>query len=145
MNFLVKKIFPDAQIPQYGSEFSAGLDIFSYENIEVQPFTREIIGTGICINWKGEGDKNCYLRIASRSGLAAKYSIDIEAGVVDFDYTGEIKVVFANNGKNTYKVSKGDKIAQLILQPIIRPENILIVEELADTERGSGGFGSTGR
>uniref|UniRef100_A0A8C0D690 Deoxyuridine 5'-triphosphate nucleotidohydrolase n=1 Tax=Balaenoptera musculus TaxID=9771 RepID=A0A8C0D690_BALMU len=85
----------------------------------------------------------CYGRVAPRSGLAAKHFIDVGAGVIDEDYRGNVGVVLFNFGKEKFEVKKGDRIAQLICEQIFYPE-IEEVQVLDDTERGSGGFGSTG-
>jgi dUTP pyrophosphatase len=87
--------------------------------------------------------KDCYARIAPRSGLAFKYGIQVGAGVVDSDYTGEIKVLQFNHGAYDFTIKAGDRIAQLIFERIFTNE-LEEVEELVKTERGAGGFGSTG-
>ena len=85
------------------------------------------------------------MRIAPRSGLSVKNNIDIGAGVVDYDYRGEIFVCFINNDNDkTYSIKKGDRIAQMILERINRFENIYVVDNHTETSRGTGGFGSTG-
>lgn len=84
-----------------------------------------------------------YARIAPRSGLAVKNFIDVGAGVVDYDYRGNVGVVLFNHGDEDFSIRRGDRVAQLILEKISMAE-IIEVEELADTERGTGGFGSTG-
>lgn len=86
----------------------------------------------------------CYGRVAPRSGLAAKHFIDVGAGVIDEDYRGNLGVVLFNFGKEKFEVKKGDRIAQLICERIFYPE-IEEVQVLDDTERGAGGFGSTGK
>ena len=145
MQLSIKLLHEDAKIPEYGSCYAAGLDIYSCVDIEVPPSTRIPISTGISLSWEGHDAENYYLRIAPRSGLSVKNSIDIGAGVIDYDYRGEIKVVFINNGQTHYQISKGDKIAQMVLEKINRFSVIQIVDELSDTERGFGGFGSTGK
>lgn len=155
MKLLIKKIHNDAITPTYGSKYAAGLDLYAYGSCYVTAHTREIISTGICIEWVSENDfeskseireeQKYYLRIAPRSGLSAKYSIDIGAGVIDYDYRGEIKICFVNNSDNDYIVNHGDKIAQAILERIETFSDIVEVEELSDTTRGIGGFGSTGK
>lgn len=82
-------------------------------------------------------------RVAPRSGLAAKHSIDTGAGVIDYDYRGPVKVILFNFSDNDFAISKGDRIAQLILERIVTPE-VAVVETLPDSVRGQGGFGSTG-
>lgn len=109
-----------------------------------------MVGTGISVSWKndieGEDPKNYYLRIAPRSGLSVKNNIDIGAGVVDYDYRGEIFVCFINNSLDaTYSIKAGDRIAQMILTRIERFNDISIVESHEETNRGENGFGSTGK
>jgi len=83
-------------------------------------------------------------RIAPRSGLAAKHSIQTGAGVIDADYRGQVKVLLFNHGENDFEVKEGDRIAQLVLERIYTPE-VVAVEELEESVRGAGGFGSTGQ
>lgn len=85
-----------------------------------------------------------YGRIAPRSGLASKHFIDVGAGVIDEDYRGEVKVLLFNFGEEEFKVEKGDRVAQLVLERIVTPE-VQVVEVLAESGRGAGGFGSTGK
>ena len=146
MKLNVKKINKDSQLPIYGSDFAAGLDIFSYIDYNVTPRSRALIPTGISVSWTGEFSNEYYLRIAPRSGLSVKNNIDIGAGVIDCDYTGEIFVCFINNdNEKTYQIKKGDKIAQMILTKIQRFNTIVEVSEHLETNRGEKGFGSTGK
>lgn len=151
MKLLIKKLYPEAITPSYGSEYAAGIDLCAYGEHIIKPRDRLVIPTGICIEWVNSNygnedlSKNYYLRIAPRSGLSVKHSIDIGAGVIDYDYRGEIKVCFINNSNTTeYKISHGDRIAQMILEKIARFEIVEEVEELSSTTREAGGFGSTG-
>ncbi len=144
MNLLIKKLYDDAIVPTYGSDCAAGLDLYAFGEYNVPAKTRKVISTGICVEWSGIDDKNYYMRIAPRSGLSVKKSIDIGAGVIDYDYRGEIMICFINNSDNDYTINHGDRIAQAILEKIIRFTNINIVEELNTTHRGDNGFGSTG-
>jgi len=98
-----------------------------------------IVNTGIAIVIP----KNCYGRIAPRSSLAVKHGIQVGAGVIDPDYTGEVKVVLFNQGQDDFKISVGDRIAQLVLERCETPDvrEVLTIDE---TARGAGGFGSTG-
>lgn len=144
----VIKLHHEVVMPSYGSALSAGLDICSYGEHLVPPKSRVCIPTGLCIQWmNGDNDdlpENYYLRIAPRSGLSVKHNIDIGAGVIDVDYRGEIKVCFINHGEVEYHVKHGDRIAQGILERCLRFSSIMSVEHLDDTQRNSGGFGSTG-
>jgi len=137
--FKVKLLSPDAKVPTRATEFSAGLDLSSIEDTVVPANKWIAIPTGISI----QIPKDCYARVAPRSGLAFKHGIQVGAGVVDSDYTGEIKVILFNHGSSDFEVKKGDRIAQLIFEKIYT-DYFVEVEELDDTVRGDGGFGSTG-
>lgn len=140
MSLGVKKLSFDAVMPTRGSDRSVGYDLYSSEDAIVPcQAGRALVGTGITIVLPD----GVYGRVAPRSGLAVKHCINVGAGVIDPDYTGEIKVVLFNHGEADFEIKKGDRIAQLVLERCETPpiEEISIVE---DTERGSGGFGSTG-
>ncbi|XP_068380419.1 deoxyuridine 5'-triphosphate nucleotidohydrolase, mitochondrial-like [Eschrichtius robustus] len=124
-----------ATTPTKGSERATGYDLYSAYDYTVPPMEKAPVKTDI--------PSGCYGRVAPRSGLAAKHFIDVGAGVVDEDYRGNVGVVLFNFGKEKFEVKKGDRIAQLICERIFYPE-IEEVQVLDDTERGSGGFGSTG-
>ncbi|WP_051002479.1 dUTP diphosphatase [Magnetospirillum molischianum] len=134
-----KKLDPAAVIPSYGSAGAAGMDLSSIEETIVAPGDRRLVKTGIA----GAVPSGFYARIAPRSGLALKHGIDVLAGVVDEDYRGEIGVILINTGQTSFVVKAGDRIAQLIVEQIGRPAPIE-VDDLPDTVRGAGGFGSTG-
>lgn len=129
----------NAKTPYRADEGSAGYDIYSIEEVTIHPNKRNKVRTGISITVP----TGTYGRIAPRSSLALK-GIDVCAGVVDRSYTGEVMVVLHNTGDEPYTVRVGDKIAQLLLEFISTP-CVNIVEELEETKRGDGGFGSTGR
>ena len=145
VNFQFKKLSSNAKLPEYGSEFAAGMDLFSSneESIIIEPSKRKMIPTGLSMSYD---NMNYYMRIAPRSGLTVKSSIDVGAGVIDFDYRGEIKVVLMNNGTEDFIVTKNMKIAQMIPTMTVSPNNSKIteVQEQTETQRGAGGFGSTG-
>lgn len=150
MKLLVKKVVENAQLPLYGSDYAAGMDLFSCVDIDIAPQSRKLIATGISISWTNDDDREdprqYYLRIAPRSGLSVKNNIDIGAGVVDYDYRGEIFVCFINNSVDKYySVKKGDRIAQMILTRIDRFDKVEEVDKHEETNRGKGGFGSTGK
>ena len=139
-----------AFMPKKGSAMSAGYDIHSIVEEQIEPNSRCLIKTGVFLK---DMPNNMYIRIAPRSGLAVKSSIDVGAGVVDPDYRGEIRVLLINNGNETYSVKEHDRIAQLIFEKF-EPDTLLechmsnnsiMYEEAGDLERGEGGFGSTGR
>ena len=128
-----------ARLPERKTDGSAGYDLYSSEDVVILRGERKLVGTGIKVSFPS----NHYIRIAPRSGLSAK-GIDIGAGVIDSDYTGEIKVLVINNGDDVYISSLGDRIAQMILTRISTPK-VVEVDSLQTTVRGSGGFGSTGK
>lgn len=135
----IKRLTKEAKIPTRGSDSAAGMDLYAAESLRIPAGEHRIISTGISVAIPD----NTYLRIAPRSGLAAKAGIDVLAGVVDSDYRGEIKVILINLGNATFNVNIDDRIAQAILQPVIHP-TIVEKEELITTIRGVNGFGSTG-
>ena len=145
LKILFKKLNEYSKLPEYGSDFAAGMDLYSNndELIYIEPGNREIIPTGLSMSWS---DIHYYMRIAPRSGLSVKNCIDVGAGVIDFDYRGEIKVVLINNGNKNFIVEKNMKIAQIIPTFSINKNFVIIeeVEELIETKRGTCGFGSTG-
>lgn len=133
----IQKLNDKAIIPVKGSEFAAGYDLHSIETIIIPPLSRAIIKTGLCI----KTPDGTYGRIAPRSGLSSK-NIDIGGGVIDIDYSGEVKIIFINNNINEFEVTEGMKVAQLICEKVCYPK-LKIVEKLQLTKRGSDGFGST--
>src|SRR5210317_1339907 len=139
MTLLVKRLNEHATLPARGSPLAAGYDLSSSEDVSIPKGTRGLVGTGIAFTVPHE----TYGRIAPRSGLAVKKGIQVGAGVIDRDYTGEVKVVLFNHGDEDFEVKKGDRIAQLILERCETPE-VEEIETLEQTDRGSGGFGSTG-
>lgn len=134
------KLTEGAKAPFRASKDAAGYDLYSNEKVIVNPYQRKLIDTGFSMKIP----EGCYGRIAPRSGLAVKKSIDIGAGVIDRDYRGPVKILIINNGRESFHIEKHDRIAQLILERHIIT-NVKIVEQLEETERGEGGFGSTGQ
>jgi dUTP pyrophosphatase len=138
----IKKFHNEAILPTRGSEFAAGYDLYSVESIVIPSKGQAIVDTGIGIAMPHPG---MYARVAPRSGLAAKFGLDVGAGVVDFDYQASIKVILFNHASEKYQVCRGDRIAQLIFERIYHPQFMQIVDDLpGTTARGQGGFGSTG-
>jgi dUTP pyrophosphatase len=135
----VKRLSEFAIIPTRGSKYSAGFDLSSAYDTIVLAHCNAIVKTDISISIP----ENTYARIAPRSGLAVKNFIDTGAGVVDYDYRGPVGVVLFNHSNIDFMVKRGDRVAQLILEKISMVD-ITEVDELADTERGKNGFGSTG-
>eukprot|EP00558_Chaetoceros_sp_UNC1202_P009040 CAMPEP_0197232302 /NCGR_PEP_ID=MMETSP1429-20130617/152_1 /TAXON_ID=49237 /ORGANISM="Chaetoceros sp., Strain UNC1202" /LENGTH=1842 /DNA_ID=CAMNT_0042690279 /DNA_START=1 /DNA_END=5529 /DNA_ORIENTATION=- len=134
----IKKLLPSIPTPTRATMGSIGYDIASTQNVTVKAGTQACIGTGI----KMEIPEGTYGRIAPRSGLAAKHRISIEAGVIDNDYRGEIKVLFNNQGEQDIHVEVGDNIAQIIFEQANKPL-MMVTEETTQTERQEKGFGST--
>lgn len=134
----VKKIHKNAQLPRYNHPMDAGADVFTCEDLVLNPNTRGLVNIGISIT----PPPGSYIRIAPRSGLSCN-GIDIGAGVVDPGYRGEIKVLVINNSKNTFIASTGFKIAQLIFEKVFIP-CIYDAPNLPGSDRGSQGFGSSG-
>lgn len=140
-NLKVVKLEKEAKVPARSNPTDAGADLFSTESVMIHPGERKTVGTGIAM----EIPEGFYGRVAPRSGLASKHGVDVLAGVVDSSYRGEIKVVLLNTDRhNTFHVEKGDRIAQIIIESHF---NLPFVEceSLGDSNRGSGGFGSTGK
>jgi len=129
-----------ATIPIRGSKHAAGYDLFASESVIVNAGTRKLVKTDLTIE---QFPENTYGRIAPRSGLSIKNSIDVGAGVIDPDYRGDINIILINNGKDAFEIKNGMRIAQLICERCSYPE-IMQVSELSKTERGSDGFGSSG-
>jgi dUTP pyrophosphatase len=138
MKIKIKKLHPDAIIPKYAHLGDAGMDLYSVEDIILKPKHRVIVRTGLAI----ELPKDYVALVWDKSGISKK-GITTLAGVGDSGYRGEYKIVLINLSSQDYFIKKGEKIAQLLIQPIITPE-IEEVKELSETSRGKGAFGSTG-
>jgi dUTP pyrophosphatase len=140
---LIKRLSKNIPLPKYETEGSSGMDLTANVNkiIEIQPGKSEIIPTGLALSIP----KNYEIQIRPRSGLAAKNQISVlnTPGTIDEDYRGEIKVILINLGEKKFIIEKGLRIAQMVLCPVIKAE-LEEVDELNETKRGSGGFGSTG-
>ncbi|XP_060709805.1 deoxyuridine 5'-triphosphate nucleotidohydrolase-like isoform X1 [Hemiscyllium ocellatum] len=133
------RLSDNARPPSRGSERAAGFDLYSAYDCVVPARGKAVVKTDIQI----AVPHGFYGRVAPRSGLAAKHFIDVGAGVIDEDYRGNVGVVLFNFGKEDFEVKKGDRIAQLICERICYPE-LEELKSLDETERGAGGFGSTG-
>lgn len=141
-----RRLTIDARLPESAYPDDVGYDVYSNENATIPGNSNVTLSTGVCIT---DLPPKCYIRIASRSGMSSKHSIEVGAGVVDLKYTGELKVVLYNHHKeDSYTVNKGDRIAQLIFE---RYEKPLISDMTGYSEsndqnicRGSNGFGSSG-
>jgi dUTP pyrophosphatase len=139
-NLLVKKLDKTAQLPTKGSPLSAGWDVFCIESVDIPSGRQALLNTGLSINVP----PGWYARVAPRSGLAVKHGINVHAGIIDADYTGEVRVALINHGDDTVEFRKGDRIAQLILERC-GSGALIEVDTLPETQRGAGGLGSTGR
>lgn len=135
-----QKLLPEAQLPVYANPGDAGMDIRTIESKILKPGERHIFPTGLSI----QVPKNFVALIWDRSGLAAKEGLTCLAGVIDSGYRGEIGVVALNTGKKSIKIEKGDRIAQILIQPVIQAE-IKEAKKLNQTQRGTGGFGASGK
>ncbi|WP_024791745.1 dUTP diphosphatase [Lebetimonas sp. JS138] len=138
----VKKLSDEAIIPDYQSEEAAGFDLHSADDVIIKPGERKLIGTGLAF----EIEKGYEIQIRPRSGLAYKHGITVlnTPGTIDSDYRGEIKVLLINLSDEEFKIKKGERIAQAVVAPVVQAK-IVEVDDLNDTKRGSGGFGSTGK
>jgi len=141
---LVKKLDPKVELPKYKTEGSSGLDLMAFIDnpIKISPNTSALIPTGISVAISNDLE----IQIRPRSGLAVKSSVTVlnTPGTIDSDYRGEIKIILFNHGKEDFIIKNKDRVAQMILVPIIKIE-FEEVDELPNTIRGSGGFGSTGK
>ncbi|XP_008220787.1 PREDICTED: deoxyuridine 5'-triphosphate nucleotidohydrolase [Prunus mume] len=137
--FRVKKLSEKAVLPSRGSPLSAGYDLSSATETTVPARGKALVPTDLSI----AVPEGTYARIAPRSGLAWKHSIDVGAGVIDADYRGSVGVILFNHSDVDFEIKEGDRIAQLIIEKIITPD-VVEVEDLDSTARGAGGFGSTG-
>lgn len=140
----VKKLNPNATIPTYGSAEAAGADLYAClsEPVTIQPGETAWIPTGLAL----EVPKGCAGLVYARSSLGVKRGLAPanKVGVIDSDYRGEIKVVLLNHGKEVQTIQHGERIAQFLITPVVTPA-YEEVSELSDTDRGTGGFGSTGK
>ena len=141
---LIKKLNSAVKLPEYKTDGASGMDLIAFikESINIKPKTSSLIPTGLSVAFS----ENYEIQIRPRSGLAAKNNITVlnTPGTIDSDYRGEIKVIIYNHGNNDFFVNNGDRIAQMVLTPVVKME----LEEtlyLPETVRGSGGFGSTGK
>ena len=135
----VKVLNSNAIMPTRANPTDAGLDLYANNRCKINVLERSLVTTGIAI----EIPSGYVARIAPRSGLAFKYGVDVLAGVIDSSYRGEIKIILINHGDDNFYVEPGDKIAQLLIQPV-ELWNPVEVDKLTETSRGANGFGSTG-
>ena len=145
MELKVQRLHPDAVIPQRATDGSAGMDLYAVlkEPLTVAAGERVRIPTGIAI---GLPSPETVALVFARSGLAVKHGLTLSncVGVIDSDYTGEIQVGIINQSDTAYTVQPGERIAQLVIMPVLQP-TVVETDTLEKTARGDGGFGSTGR
>ena len=141
---LIKRLSSKVELPKYKTQGSSGLDLMAFieKSIKLNPKESILVPTGISVAIA----EDLEIQIRPRSGLAAKSNISVlnTPGTIDSDYRGEIKVILFNHGNNEFIINNKDRIAQMVLAPIIKAE-FEEVDELPDTIRGEGGFGSTGK
>lgn len=143
MQLKIKKLRPEAVLPKRATPESAGLDLCACleQDLTIEPFQLVRVPTGLAIAL----EPGTVGLVYARSGLASKFGVTLSncVGVIDSDYRGELQVAMTNHSKTPYTIRPGDRIAQLVVSPVFLPE-VEEVPELDETERGAGGFGSTG-
>ena len=141
---LIKKLNPVVELPVYKTDGASGMDLMALLNepINLKPNSSCLVPTGLAVAFSSEFE----IQIRPRSGLAAKNNISVlnTPGTIDSDYRGEIKVILFNHGKNDFLINNKDRIAQMILTPVIKMD-LEETDDLPETIRGEGGFGSTGK
>jgi dUTP pyrophosphatase len=141
---LIKKLNPNVELPVYKTNGASGMDLMAFieEPIKILPNNSCLIPTGLSIAFSEDYE----VQIRPRSGLAAKNSITVlnTPGTIDSDYRGEIKIILFNHGKVDFIINNKDRVAQMILTPVVKME-LVEIDNLPDTLRGEGGFGSTGK
>ena len=141
---LIKRLSPSVQLPSYKTNGASGMDLMAFieQPIELEPGKSCLVPTGLSVAFPEEYE----IQIRPRSGLAAKNNITVlnTPGTIDSDYRGELKIILFNHGNENFLINNSDRIAQMILTPVIKME-LQETDELPDTVRGEGGFGSTGK
>ena len=141
---LIKKLNPTVKLPKYETSGASGVDLTAFieEAIDLKPKQSALIPTGLSVAFSEDFE----IQIRPRSGLAAKNNISVlnTPGTIDSDYRGEIKVIIYNHGSENFLINNGDRIAQMILTPVLKME-LEEVNNLPESTRGKGGFGSTGK
>ena len=141
---LIKKLDQAVKLPEYKTNGASGMDLLAFieKPINLKPKTSSLVPTGLSVAFSEEYE----IQIRPRSGLAAKNNISVlnTPGTIDSDYRGEIKVIIYNHGEKDFIINSGDRIAQMILAPVAKIE-LEEIDNLPETIRGEGGFGSTGK
>lgn len=137
-----KKLVPDAVLPAYAHPGDAGMDLRSVEELTIPAGARALVHTGLVMMLPPGYEA----QVRPRSGLALKHGVTVlnTPGTIDAGYRGEVGVILVNFGDREFAVAKGDRIAQMVIAPVTQPEKIMEVAEIDATDRGAGGFGSTG-
>jgi len=141
---LIKKLNPNVELPAYKTNGASGMDLMAFieEPIKIAPNSSYLVPTGLSVAFSGDYE----VQIRPRSGLAAKKNITVlnTPGTIDSDYRGEIKIILFNHGKDNFLINNKDRVAQMILTPVVKME-FEETASLPNTVRGEGGFGSTGK
>ena len=141
---LVKRLDSNVKLPEYKTSGSSGMDLMAFikSPIKIAPNNLELVPTGLSIAIPEDFE----IQIRPRSGLAAKFSVGVlnSPGTIDSDYRGELKIILFNHGNKDFIINNNDRVAQMVLMPVINME-LEVVDQLPETIRGSGGFGSTGK
>ena len=141
---LIKKLDPTVELPAYKTEGASGMDLMALvkEPINLKPNSSCLVPTGLAVAFSSDFE----IQIRPRSGLAAKNNISVlnTPGTIDSDYRGEIKVILFNHGKSDFLINNKDRIAQMVLTPVVKMD-LEETDHLPNTVRGEGGFGSTGK
>tara|TARA_B100000700_G_scaffold42585_1_gene43714 strand:+ start:5598 stop:6035 length:438 start_codon:yes stop_codon:yes gene_type:complete len=144
VKIFIKKLKPSVQLPSYKTNGASGMDLMAFidKPIELKPGKSCLVPTGLSVAFSKEYE----IQIRPRSGLAAKNNITVlnTPGTIDSDYRGELKIILFNHGNENFIINNNDRIAQMVLTPIIKME-LEVTNELPETIRGEGGFGSTGK
>ena len=144
VKILLKKLDSSVELPSYKTDGASGMDLMAFikEPINLKPYSSCLVPTGISLAFSSEFE----IQIRPRSGLAAKSNISVlnTPGTIDSDYRGEIKVILFNHGSNDFLINNKDRIAQMVLIPVVKMD-LEETDDLPNTVRGEGGFGSTGK
>jgi dUTP pyrophosphatase len=137
----IKRVHPDAVIPKYATPGSAGFDMVAVEDVTLEPGEAKLVRTGLAF----EIPEGYEMQVRPRSGISLKTPLRIanSPGTVDADFRGEVRIIAWNTGDDEISINKGDRIAQGVIAPVVRAQ-FEVVDELSETERGAGAFGSTG-
>jgi dUTP pyrophosphatase len=138
----IRRLVPEAILPRYQTPDASGMDLHSVEAVTIAPGAAVAVDTGLAVAIP----RGCEGQVRPRSGNALKHSVTVvnAPGTIDADYRGPLKVLLINHGREPFVIEVGHRVAQLVIAPVIQAE-LVEVDSLSETERGAGGFGSTGR